>query len=66
MRKRFSEQEKQEIIRRYKESGKTVAQFGRDNEISSINIQRWLRKEETKLNKSVEESEANFCRNLKS
>ena len=56
MRKKFSGQEKQEILRRYKESGKTVAQFGRDNEISAINIQRWLKKEEAKLNNAAEES----------
>ena len=60
MRKKFSGQEKQEILRRYKESGKTVAQFGRDNEISAINIQRWLKKEEAKLNNAAEESETNF------
>lgn len=60
MRKKYSKQEKQEIIRSYKESGKTVAQFGRDNEISAINIQRWLKKEETKSNKAAGEPEVNF------
>lgn len=50
MRKKYSTQEKQEIIRRYKGSGKTAAQFGRDNDISAINIQRWIKKEENKTN----------------
>jgi|GEM_PF-2486212 len=61
MRKKYSTQEKQEIIRRYKESGKTAAQFGRDNEISAINIQRWIKKEESNPNNATtKESEANF------
>ncbi|WP_313163240.1 IS66 family insertion sequence element accessory protein TnpA [Sedimentibacter sp.] len=60
MRKKYSTQEKQEIIRRYKESGKTAAQFGRDNEISAINIQRWIKKEENKANNAAKESDTNF------
>lgn len=60
MRKKYSTQEKQEIIRRYKESGKTAAQFGRDNEISAINIQRWIKKEENKPNNAAKESDTNF------
>lgn len=60
MRKKYSMQEKQEIIKRYKESGKTAAQFGRDNEISAINIQRWVKIEENKPNNAARESDANF------
>ncbi len=60
MRKKYSTQEKQEIIRRYKESGKTAAQFGRDNEIPAINIQRWIKTEENKPNNTAKESDTNF------
>lgn len=60
MRKKYSAQEKQEIIRRFKESGKTAAQYGRENEISAINIQRWIKTEENKLSNAARESDANF------
>lgn len=60
MRKKYSTQEKQEIIRRFKESGKTASQFGRDNEISAINIQRWIKIEENKPNSAAKESDTNF------
>ncbi len=62
MRNKYSEQEKQEIIRRYKESGKSAAQFGRDNEISAINILRWIKKEENKFNNTEKEEDSNFVK----
>ena len=60
MRKKYSEQEKQDIIRRFKQSGKTAAQFGRDNEISPINIQRWIKIKENKYNNATKETDTNF------
>ncbi|MGD9570234.1 MAG: hypothetical protein AB7V48_18305 [Sedimentibacter sp.] len=60
MRKKFSQKEKQEIIIRFKKSGKTAAQFGRDNEISAVNILRWIKKDENKPSNAAEESDSNF------
>lgn len=60
MRKKYSEQEKQGIIRRFKQSGKTAAQFGRDNEIPAVNILRWNKIKENNPNKSAKEFDLNF------
>jgi len=60
MRNKYSEQEKQEIIIKFKQSGKTAAQFGKDNEISAINILGWINKEENKSNNATKEADANF------
>ena len=60
MRKKYNEHEKQEIIRKFKQSGMTAAQFGRDNEISAINILRWIKIEENRPNSAAKEADANF------
>lgn len=66
MRKKYSTQEKQEIIRRYKESGKSAAQYGRDNDISAINILRWIKKEENQSNNTAQKEDSNFVEIKKS
>lgn len=66
MRNKYSEQEKQDIIRKFKQSGKTAAQFGRDNDISAINILRWIKKKENKSNNKVKEEDSNFVEIKKS
>lgn len=60
MRRNYSEQEKQEIVRKLKQSGKSAAQFGRDNEISAVNLLRWIKAEKNKTDSAVKATDANF------
>lgn len=53
--RRYKEEEKEDILRKYKESGKTATQFAKENGIHRITLLKW---EKTKRNKEEASNEA--------
>lgn len=55
--RKYEEAERQEIIRKFKESGKTAAQFGRDNQLNPVTLLRWVKAEKRRRNNTDNDGE---------
>lgn len=45
---------------KFKQSGKSAAQYGRDNGISAVNILKWIKAEKNKSESVLKSTDANF------